>query len=170
MHARGLVIRQINEKGDDLILKKWSFKHNVILAVSLLFLVAYCGESRAFDCKVFPDLIGEHPAVTVSHEQYNLCWQVYDLDDDRKADCALGYLGLETEKSMVITPYGPTLYEWADTEGIIADYYWLDIDGNGNPFTDEGVYNLEEVIKDKNKNGLDELDEPAYDLAPKTGT
>ena len=119
----------------------------------LFLLIAMVPFLCGFDYQRFPDLSYVSPVITVYDLERNIFWEIYDTDKDDIGDVALGYEPIDASPVMVVTPIGTELVWEVDIEGVSASYYWMDLDGNGLPFSG-GNYNYAEILHDPMGDGL----------------
>ena len=135
----------------------------------LLILLAIVPFMCAFSYESFTELTNKEPNHTAYHEQNDIYWQIFDLDEDGNPDAAMGYKPNGAVPVFMMTPVGMMLMWQVDIDGVSATYYWKDLDGNGLPFQDEG-YDTAEILHDPNGDGLNGNEEVAYKLGKKVST
>lgn len=126
---------------------------SILICACFLIIV---GKAEAFDYKKFPNIPDDAGFVKIYMKNKNTVWKVYDLDMDNKFDVAVGMIPKSAEPLMMMTPMGPIVKYIVDIEGIPVTYYWMDENGDGLPFLNDGSeeYDPNEVVYDLNGDGL----------------
>ena len=119
--------------------------------IFLLFAVVpfFC----AFDFHQFPDLSNESPMFTVYDLEKNIYWEIFDTDKNDVADAALGYEPNEATPIFMMNQAGMDIVWEVDVNGVSIRYYWMDLDGDGLPFSGDS-YNYAEILYDSKGDGL----------------
>ena len=132
----------------------------------ILLLFAIVPFLCAFDYQQFPDLTNRAPADTVYDKEKNIFWQLFDIDENNSADVALGFKPNHAIPVFMMSSVGMEIIWRVDIDGVSASYYWMDLDGDSLPFSDDD-YDNAEILHDPKGDGLNGNEESPFKSANK---